>query len=118
MSSPIKIYSQFDVVMVPFSFTDSDSTKRIPALVLSAAETFNNLIQKGAMMNTVSILDIDNLSDDQIQPFKLKPVPCIVKHRIAKYLSILNHNHLAVIKSTVIRIRRLFHNVILKAANN
>jgi mRNA interferase MazF len=49
MSSPIKIYSQFDVVVVPFPFTDSSTTKRRPALILSDAGTFNTPMQKGVM---------------------------------------------------------------------
>ena len=49
MSSPIKIYSQFDVVVVPFPFTDSSAVKRRPALILSDEETFNTPMQKGVM---------------------------------------------------------------------
>jgi mRNA interferase MazF len=34
-------YERFDVVVVPFPFTDSATTKRRPALVISNAEAFN-----------------------------------------------------------------------------
>jgi mRNA interferase MazF len=34
-------YERFDVVVVPFPFTDSAATKRRPALVISNAEIFN-----------------------------------------------------------------------------
>lgn len=37
-------FEAFDVVVVPFPFTDRSSTKRRPALVLSKAKTFNNHI--------------------------------------------------------------------------
>ena len=38
------IYRSFDVVVVPFPFTDSDQTKRRPALVLSQHASFGNKI--------------------------------------------------------------------------
>lgn len=34
-------YERFDVVVVPFPFTDSATTKRRPALVISGAKAFN-----------------------------------------------------------------------------
>jgi mRNA interferase MazF len=56
MNPPTKIYNQFDVVVVPFPFTDSGTTKRRPALILSDAGTFNTQMQKGvmAMITTVT----------------------------------------------------------------
>lgn len=38
------IYNPFDVVVVPFPFTDSAQTKRRPALVLSQHSNFGNKI--------------------------------------------------------------------------
>lgn len=36
-------YKRFDVVVVPFPFTDQNAEKKRPALVLSDHETFNDL---------------------------------------------------------------------------
>ena len=35
-------FERYDVVVVPFPFTDRDATKRRPALVLSVADAFNS----------------------------------------------------------------------------
>ena len=42
-------YNQFDVVVVPFPYTDSSTTKRRPALVLSDASSFNGKIGQSVM---------------------------------------------------------------------
>ncbi len=39
-------YRQFDVVVVPFPFTNSSATKKRPALVISNATTFNKSTKK------------------------------------------------------------------------
>ncbi|MEO6696873.1 MAG: type II toxin-antitoxin system PemK/MazF family toxin [Gammaproteobacteria bacterium] len=41
MREPIVSYERFDVVVVPFTFTEKVSAKRGPALVLSSSKTFN-----------------------------------------------------------------------------
>lgn len=38
------IYDQFDVVVVPFPFSDSGQSKRRPALVISSPKKFQNKI--------------------------------------------------------------------------
>ena len=45
-----KIYDRFDVVVVPFPFTDSAKTKRRPALVVSVANHFNAHIEQYVMV--------------------------------------------------------------------
>jgi mRNA interferase MazF len=42
-------YNPFDVVVVPFPFTDSAQTKRRPALILSQNECFNNKIEHSVL---------------------------------------------------------------------
>jgi mRNA interferase MazF len=56
MKPPIRIYNQFDVVIVPFPFTDRQATKLRPALVISDASEFNRFLGRSvmAMITTAS----------------------------------------------------------------
>ena len=49
-------YKQFEVIVVPFPFTDSSATKKRPALIISDATTFNKTTHKSvmAMITTAS----------------------------------------------------------------
>jgi mRNA interferase MazF len=43
-------YKQFDVVVVPFPFTDRTATKKRPALIISDATAFNKSTHKSVMV--------------------------------------------------------------------
>lgn len=43
------IYNQFEIVVVPFPFTDSGQTKRRPALIISDSNEFDRSIRRSVM---------------------------------------------------------------------
>ncbi len=43
-TSLMRVYDRFDVIAVPFPFTDRAATKKRPALVLSSASKFNSQV--------------------------------------------------------------------------
>jgi mRNA interferase MazF len=84
MRSLIVICEQFEVVTVPFPFTDSSVTKRRPALVLSNAAAFNTLVGRSvmAMITTAThspwVLDvpISNLEEAELK------VPSVIRMKL------------------------------------
>lgn len=63
------IFNVFDVVVVPFPFTDRTTTKRRPALIISDARAFNQKVGQAVMAMITSAknsdwpldIEIDNL---------------------------------------------------------
>lgn len=60
-------FDVFDVVVVPFPFTDRTTSKRRPAVVLSAANTFNSQIGHCVMAMITSAKNSDWPLDIEIQ---------------------------------------------------
>jgi len=52
-------FNRFDVVVVPFPFTDRSTTKRRPALVLSDANTFNQQVGQSVLAMITSAQNSD-----------------------------------------------------------
>ena len=66
MTKPTAIYKPFDVVVVPFPFTNKSATKRRPALILSS-EQFNSVISHSVMAMITSVSQTSWLLDIVIQ---------------------------------------------------
>jgi mRNA interferase MazF len=49
MTKPTVIYKRYDVVKVPFPFTDQHASKSRPALIISSATAFNDYIGHSVM---------------------------------------------------------------------
>ncbi|MBT4089145.1 MAG: type II toxin-antitoxin system PemK/MazF family toxin [Deltaproteobacteria bacterium] len=69
------IYEPFDIVVVPFPFTDSARSKRRPALVLSNNEDFGNEIEHSVLAMITS---------QKNSPW---PLDCAIKYKKASGLT-------------------------------
>lgn len=61
------IFEAFDVVVVPFPFTDQSMTKRRPALVLSDANRFNSRVGQSVLAMITSAKNSDWPLDVEIE---------------------------------------------------
>lgn len=78
------IYEAFDVVVVPFPFTDRATTKRRPALVLSDAQSFNNLIGQSVLAMITSAKHSDWPLDVRLEDLEATGLsaPSIVRMKL------------------------------------
>lgn len=68
-------FEAYDVVVVPFPFTDKTSTKRRPALVLSEAKTFNKNIAHSVLAMITSASNSDWPLDTEIEDIGIAGLP-------------------------------------------
>ena len=68
-------FNAFDVVVVPFPFTDRATTKRRPALILSDAQTFNQKVGQSVMAMITSAKNSDWPLDSEIQDLDSAGLP-------------------------------------------
>ena len=68
-------FKAFDVVVVPFPFTDKTTTKRRPALVLSQANTFNKRIAHSVLAMITSASNSDWPLDIEIEDIDAAGLP-------------------------------------------
>ena len=76
------VYKIFDVVVVPFPFTDQDTDKRRPALVLSDHARFNDETQNCVMAMITSVKNPDWPFDVKIGSIKKAGLPAPSKVRM------------------------------------
>jgi len=77
-------FKAFDVVVVPFPFTDRATTKRRPALVLSNAQRFNRKVGQAVMAMITSAKNSDWPLDTEIKDLDTAglPSPSIVRMKL------------------------------------
>ena len=75
-------YKLFDVVVVPFPFTDQHTEKRRPALVLSDQDNFNDLTQTCVLAMITSAKNPDWPLDARIGSLKKAGLPAPSKVRM------------------------------------
>lgn len=68
-------FEAFDVVVVPFPFTDRSTTKRRPALVLSDAKYFNKRVGQSVLAMITSARNSDWPLDVEIQDLDSAGLP-------------------------------------------
>lgn len=68
-------YEAFDVVVVPFPFTDRVTSKRRPALVLSDAQSFNRQVGHAVLAMITSAKNSDWPLDVEIQDLDAAGLP-------------------------------------------
>lgn len=68
-------FKAFDVVVVPFPFTDKTTTKRRPALVLSQANSFNKRIAHSVLAMITSASNSDWPLDIEIEDIDAAGLP-------------------------------------------
>lgn len=89
MKVPIEIYESFDVVVVPFPFTESHKTKKRPAVVLSSKKAFNSQAHACILAMITSSLHAPWPGDVEIRD--LEPAGLSAKSVIRFKLFTLDH---------------------------
>ena len=83
MSAPSGTFDRFDVLVVPFPFTDRQATKRRPALVLSNAK-FNGTAGHSIMAMITSAEHSAWPNDIAVRDLDIAglPGPCVVRMKL------------------------------------
>jgi mRNA interferase MazF len=78
------IFDAFDVVVVPFPFTDKATTKRRPALILSDSREFNQQVGQAVMAMITSARNSDWPLDTEIEDLDAAglPSPSVIRMKL------------------------------------
>jgi len=77
-------FDRYDIVVVPFPFTDKAASKRRPALVLSVASTFNRAVGHSVMAMITSAVNAPWPQDTPIADLTAcgLPAPSVVRMKL------------------------------------
>jgi mRNA interferase MazF len=77
-------YSRYDIVKVPFPFTDRQASKNRPALILSDGKTFNSRISQCVMAMITSVKHANWPLDTRIGhlPGTGLPAPSVIRLKL------------------------------------
>lgn len=81
MKRPMATYKQFNIVAVPFPFTDKDRSKKRPAIIVSNPSNFDNKIGHSVLAMITSAKNSKWPLDVEIKNLKLAglPAPSVVR---------------------------------------
>lgn len=79
---PIVTYKIFDIVVVPFPFTDQNAEKKRPALVLSDFDRFNDISENCVLAMITSVKNPDWPFDTKIRNINKAGLPAPSKVRM------------------------------------
>jgi mRNA interferase MazF len=86
MNKPTRTYDLYEIVKVPFPFTDTKASKVRPALILSSAKHFNGKIGLSVMAMITSMKPLQELWPADILIENLRaaglPVPSIIRFKM------------------------------------
>ncbi|MCE5317946.1 MAG: type II toxin-antitoxin system PemK/MazF family toxin, partial [Parachlamydia sp.] len=81
---PTETYNKFDIVLVPFPFIDSASSKQRPALILSSSDSFNAMAGASVMAMVTSATHHPWPLDRPIEDLASAglPVPSLIRMKL------------------------------------
>jgi mRNA interferase MazF len=92
MNKPTSTYESYEVVVVPFPFTDAATSKKRPALILSSAKIFNARLGKSIMAMITSLKAEKDLWANDVVIKDLKPTNLVFPSIVRFKLFTLDHS--------------------------